>query len=309
MKPIRPVITFFVLIFFSSIAFAENPKNEEENIYLAELKLCPIGQQKFIDVISKSRGEFASANNDLKRSFSRHQRKKRLKAIIGNKLSITKWIGEISSMSTAQNGNALLNVKLFGDETIELFNMNKNSISIETELFEKLMNLSVGDIINFSGHYLTSKKENDYIREESITEEESMTRPKFSFIFTDAELCKDCQSQRNDNNINEDVSLDTEDTVYVSYFAKIKRQIEQTWTYPIEAARRGFSGKLNIRFVVSMDGNLVRIQLVNKSGYEILDSAAIQAVKEAAPFEPFPIHIKKEKLSILGTFIYGDFIE
>jgi protein TonB len=104
---------------------------------------------------------------------------------------------------------------------------------------------------------------------------------------------------------DEDVSLDTTETEYASYFARIKHQIERVWMYPSEAAQRGISGKLTLRFRISRDGNLVSAGVVDKSGHEILDFAAIKAVKEAAPFYPFPVNIKKDKLSILATFIYS----
>ncbi len=104
---------------------------------------------------------------------------------------------------------------------------------------------------------------------------------------------------------DEDVSLDTTETEYASYFARIKHQIERVWTYPSEAAQRGVSGKLTLRFRISRDGNLIGARVVDKSGHEILDFAAIKAVKEAAPFYPFPVNIKKNKLSILATFIYS----
>lgn len=103
----------------------------------------------------------------------------------------------------------------------------------------------------------------------------------------------------------EDVSLDTTETEYASYFARIKHQIERVWMYPNEAAQRGISGKLTLRFRISRDGNLLSARVVDQSGHEILDFAAIKAVKEAAPFYPFPVNIKKDKLSILATFIYS----
>ncbi|MDA0692731.1 MAG: TonB family protein [Nitrospinae bacterium] len=108
-----------------------------------------------------------------------------------------------------------------------------------------------------------------------------------------------------DSDSGEDVSLDTTETQYASYFTRIKHQIERVWTYPSEAAQRGISGRLTLRFRISKDGNLVSARVVDKSGHEILDFAAIKAVKEAAPFYPFPANIKKDQLSILATFIYS----
>ncbi|GJL78538.1 MAG: hypothetical protein NPINA01_15270 [Nitrospinaceae bacterium] len=103
----------------------------------------------------------------------------------------------------------------------------------------------------------------------------------------------------------EDVSLDTTETKYASYFARIKHQIERVWTYPSEAAQKGINGRLTLRFRISKEGNLISARVVDKSGHEILDYAAVKAVKEAAPFYPFPENIKKDNLSILATFIYS----
>lgn len=103
---------------------------------------------------------------------------------------------------------------------------------------------------------------------------------------------------------NEPVSLDTTETKYASYFARIKHQIERVWSYPLDAARKGLSGEMTINFKISKDGNLVGVERISSSGHEILDHAAIKAVKDAAPFYPFPLTIKKDKLSIMATFIY-----
>lgn len=104
---------------------------------------------------------------------------------------------------------------------------------------------------------------------------------------------------------DEAVSLDTTETKYASYFARIKHQIERVWVYPLEAAQRGIKGELTLKFKISKDGNLLGVSLVDASGHQILDDAALTAVKEAAPYYPFPVTIKKENLSIVATFVYS----
>ena len=108
---------------------------------------------------------------------------------------------------------------------------------------------------------------------------------------------------------DEPVSLDTTEVKYTSYFARIKHQIERVWVYPLEAAQRGISGDLSLTFRISKDGNLIGVRLVDESGYEILDVAALKAVKEAAPFYPFPKNIQREKLTILANFVYTPLLE
>ena len=104
---------------------------------------------------------------------------------------------------------------------------------------------------------------------------------------------------------DEVISLDTTETKYASYFARIKHQIQRVWDYPEEAARRGISGELTLRFQIQRDGDLLDVRLIEGSGSELLDFAAIRAIKSAAPFYPFPVTIEKNKISILATFIYS----
>lgn len=104
---------------------------------------------------------------------------------------------------------------------------------------------------------------------------------------------------------DEPISLDTKETKYASYFARIKHQIERVWAYPEEAARRGISGELTLRFQIQRDGDLMDVRLIEGSGSELLDFAALRAIKSAAPFYPFPVTIEKSKISILATFIYS----
>jgi protein TonB len=104
---------------------------------------------------------------------------------------------------------------------------------------------------------------------------------------------------------NKPIPLDTKEAKYVSYFNRIKQQIQQVWVYPNQAAKKKISGQITLKFEISRDGNLLGVHLTNSSGFNILDIAAIKAVKEAAPYYPFPMTIKKKKLSILATFVYN----
>lgn len=110
-----------------------------------------------------------------------------------------------------------------------------------------------------------------------------------------------------DSDDDELVSLDTTDVKYASYFARIKHAIERVWIYPSDALQRGIGGDVSLKFRISKDGNLMGVHLVDKSGYEILDVAALKAVKEAAPFYPFPKNIQREKVSILANFVFAPY--
>ena len=101
------------------------------------------------------------------------------------------------------------------------------------------------------------------------------------------------------------IPLDTKEEKYVSYFSRIKQQIQRVWIYPAQGAKKKLSGEVTLKFEISKDGNLLSLRLINTSGFDILDINATKAVKEAAPYYPFPATISKKKLSILATFIYS----
>jgi periplasmic protein TonB len=103
----------------------------------------------------------------------------------------------------------------------------------------------------------------------------------------------------------EEVSLNTTEIKYADYMARIKHQIEKVWTYPEQAARKGISGEITLRFKLSKDGNLLSVRMLDSSGTKILDVAAIKAVKGAAPYYPFPATITTKKLVITASFIYS----
>jgi protein TonB len=111
--------------------------------------------------------------------------------------------------------------------------------------------------------------------------------------------------EKEDLGNDEPISLDTKEAKYVSYFSRIKQQIQRVWIYPTQGTKASLIGELTLKFEISKDGNLLAIRLINSSGSNILDANAIKAVRGAAPYYPFPITITKKKLSILATFVYS----
>ncbi|MBI3454723.1 MAG: TonB family protein, partial [Candidatus Rokubacteria bacterium] len=93
------------------------------------------------------------------------------------------------------------------------------------------------------------------------------------------------------------------DPKYAEYFLKVKKAIEDHWTYPRAAADKGQSGQLMLEFVVHKDGNVL-VELVHTSGVEILDRYAVNAVKLAAPFPPIPGPMGMDSIRISASFTY-----
>jgi protein TonB len=100
------------------------------------------------------------------------------------------------------------------------------------------------------------------------------------------------------------LTFDTSEFQYRGYMRLLREKIESIWKYPSEAAKRGISGDLYIRFEIKRDGTLADIELMRTSGYRDLDEAAIKALKDAQPYWPLPDGFEKETLEIKGHFIY-----
>jgi len=100
------------------------------------------------------------------------------------------------------------------------------------------------------------------------------------------------------------VDLNTTEYKYLSYFLKLKRQIEGVWNYPRESRSRGEQGELLLVFTLTRDGNLQGVKILEPSGYVRLDDEAVRAINVAAPFSPFPSTWDLDRLNVKAVFLY-----
>lgn len=64
--------------------------------------------------------------------------------------------------------------------------------------------------------------------------------------------------------------------------------------YPDQARRKQLSGTLILDVVINADGELVKTDLRQSSGHQLLDDAAKRIVELAAPYAPFPPKLREE---------------
>jgi len=101
------------------------------------------------------------------------------------------------------------------------------------------------------------------------------------------------------------IPLETQDDRFISYFLKIKRQIEYIWDYPRDAAMRGESGGSLIQFTILKNGLLAAPpKLLRSSGFAALDREALGAVADGAPYPPIPKRLATDSLTVTGQFLY-----
>jgi len=80
--------------------------------------------------------------------------------------------------------------------------------------------------------------------------------------------------------------------------------IEKNWRAPSPRGGGASTGKLVVLFTLGRDGKLREISVHRSSGERELDFSAVESVKSAAPFKPFPTDIVEDKLSVKARFVY-----
>jgi protein TonB len=68
--------------------------------------------------------------------------------------------------------------------------------------------------------------------------------------------------------------------------ASVRDGIARVLTYPPRARRFGWAGKVLVAFTLLADGSIRDLRILERSGFEALDEAAVDAVRRAAPFRP-----------------------
>lgn len=100
------------------------------------------------------------------------------------------------------------------------------------------------------------------------------------------------------------VDINTREEKFFSYLLHLKRKIQGVWVYPSSAANSGLGGSLTVEFSIAKDGELLYVNLLDSSGHQILDESAVRAIRNAAPYFPFPPRMRAKRLRIRANFIY-----
>ena len=85
---------------------------------------------------------------------------------------------------------------------------------------------------------------------------------------------------------------------HYSYLLGIKRKIEKVFSVPFFRLTNGAVGVPIVGCTIRRNGELAEAVLLHSSGYAVMDKALLEAVKRAAPYEPFPEHLPDSEISI-----------
>jgi protein TonB len=106
------------------------------------------------------------------------------------------------------------------------------------------------------------------------------------------------------------ITARTREYKYAAYMEAWRRKVEAVGklNYPAAARQHGLSGSLLLTVRIAPDGQLIDTTLRRSSGHAVLDRAAQDIVRWAAPYAPFPPDIRAEadRLVITRTWQFLD---
>jgi protein TonB len=101
-------------------------------------------------------------------------------------------------------------------------------------------------------------------------------------------------------------SLATQSSADAFYLNSWRRKIERigNLNYPAKARQEKLYGSLRLMVAILPNGRLKHVELLESSGHDVLDNAAISIVRLASPFAPFPDDLRKstDVLEIIRTW-------
>lgn len=84
------------------------------------------------------------------------------------------------------------------------------------------------------------------------------------------------------------------------YMKRMQDKIKANWRPPVKDR----DAQIVVKYRILRDGTLDSYGILSSSGFQDLDSAAIDALRSAAPFEPIPASFDKESILVQFTFDY-----
>lgn len=103
-------------------------------------------------------------------------------------------------------------------------------------------------------------------------------------------------------------SVATKTAPEAEYLLSWSRKIEQVGNdnYPQQALTQRITGKLRMAVTINANGTIRDLELSESSGIGMLDEAALQIVRLAAPFDPIPPEVREnyDQLQIIRTWSF-----
>lgn len=89
-----------------------------------------------------------------------------------------------------------------------------------------------------------------------------------------------------------------------SYLEMVKLKIERYKEYPEKARARQIEGRVIVRFVITPEGYIKALEIIEKSRSRYLDEAALEAVNSARPFPKPPKQFFEGDIILTVTIVF-----
>jgi len=77
----------------------------------------------------------------------------------------------------------------------------------------------------------------------------------------------------------------------------VRRLIQESLQYPLAARRRGLKGTVHLEILIKPDGAISAVSVIGSSSHQMLDEAALEAVRNLGP-QPFPAGLMPRPLRV-----------
>lgn len=97
---------------------------------------------------------------------------------------------------------------------------------------------------------------------------------------------------------------------FAPYIEHFRERVEAIGNarYPSVARLNRLQGSVRLLVALQPDGRVLRVEVLRSSGHRVLDAAAIQSVRDAQPFTPFPAGIRAQVdiLQVVRTWRFAE---
>jgi periplasmic protein TonB len=121
----------------------------------------------------------------------------------------------------------------------------------------------------------------------------------------EARIALDQQSEANRPRVKRLTSVSTKSADEAAYLNAWRQKVERIGNANYPAG--GLWGSLRMLVVLRFDGVLEEVRLLESSGHQELDEAALRIVRLAAPYQAFPVEMRKkyDRLEIIRTWQFS----
>lgn len=154
----------------------------------------PPDEQGFVNAVVGAIQAYDAASSDMQRRVAKEDRRIGAQNALNNRREVQNWYGTIKEVGTSALGRGMLRVLIHPLVEVstwpnEISDRNYGTLlEPSSPVYRELANANAGDVVMFSGFFHPSDK--DFCHEKSLTTSGSITKPSYTFTFTQVQIVK-----------------------------------------------------------------------------------------------------------------------